>query len=43
MTPTLRLDFWPFNYFGAVTTSTTFTTDNDHGVDFSGLDLKVPR
>ena len=43
LTPTLKLDFWPFNYFGAVTTSTTFTTDNDHGVDFSGLYLKLPK
>ena len=41
--PTLRLDFWPFNYFGNVTTSATFTTDNDHGADFSGLELKLPK
>lgn len=40
--PTLRLAFWPFNYFGTVTTSATFTTDNDHGADFSGLELKLP-
>ena len=41
--PTLRLDFWPFNYFGNITTSATFTTDNDHGADFSGLELKLPK
>ena len=41
--PTLRLAFWPFNYFGTVTTSTTFTTDNDNGADFSGLELKLPK
>jgi hypothetical protein len=41
--PTLRLSFWPFNYFGAVTSSTTFTTDNDNGADFSGLELKLAK
>ena len=41
--PTLRLAFWPFNYFGAVTSSTTFTTDNDNGADFSGLELKLAK
>jgi len=43
LTPTLKLDFWPFNYFGAITTSTTFTTDNDHGVDFTGMYLKLAK
>jgi hypothetical protein len=43
LTPTLKLDFWPFNYFGAVTTTTTFNTSNDGGVDFSGLHLKLPK
>ncbi len=43
LTPTLKLDFWPFNYFGAVTTTTTFNTSNDGGVDFSGLYLKLPK
>ena len=41
--PTLRLSFWPFNYFGAVTSSATFTTDNDNGADFSGLELKLAK
>ena len=41
--PTLRLSFWPFNYFGSVTSSTTFTTDNDNGADFSGLELKLAK
>jgi hypothetical protein len=41
--PTLSLSFWPFNYFGAVTSSTTFTTDNDNGADFSGLELKLAK
>jgi hypothetical protein len=41
--PTVRLDFWPFNYFGNITTSATFTTDNDHGADFSGLELTLPK
>ena len=42
ITPTLNLAFWPFNaLFGGVTTSTQFTTDNDHGADFTGLDIKL--
>ena len=41
--PTLRLSFWPFNYFGAVTSTTTFTTGNDSGADFSGLELKLAK
>ena len=41
--PTLRLGFWPFNHFGAVTASSTFTTDNDGGADFSGLELKLAK
>src|SRR5207248_7607681 len=39
--PQLKLDFWPFNHFGAITAATTFTTDNDHGADFSGLEIKL--
>jgi hypothetical protein len=42
ITPTVNLNFWPFNsLFGGITTNTGFTTDNDHGADFSGLDLKI--
>ena len=41
--PTLNLSFWPFNYFGSLTATTTFTTDNDHGPDFSGLLVKLPK
>lgn len=42
--PTLRLGFWPFNYFGSITTTTTtFTVDNDNPPDFTGLELKVAK
>src|SRR3954453_14683640 len=42
ITPTVNLNFWPFNsLFGGITTNTGFTTDNDHGANFSGLDLKI--
>jgi hypothetical protein len=43
VTPTFKLDFWPFNYLGAITTSATLTTSNDHGADFSSFDLKVSK
>jgi len=43
VTPTLTLDFFPFNYFGALTVSGSFTTDNDHGAEFSGFEIKVPE
>lgn len=43
LTPAFKLGFWPFNYFGAITTSATFTTSNDGGADFSGLTLKLPK
>ena len=39
--PTLRLSFWPFDYFGAITSTTQFTIDNDNGADFSGLEIKA--
>lgn len=39
--PTLKLSFWPFNYFGSITTTTTFVVDNDNPPDFSGLELKL--
>jgi hypothetical protein len=42
ITPTLNLNFWPFNHFGAISASTQFTTDNDHGADFTGLSLTLP-
>ena len=41
VTPTLKLGFWPFDYFGALTASTTFTVGNDQEPDFSGLAVKV--
>jgi hypothetical protein len=43
VTPTLKLDFFPFNYFGALTVNASFTSDNDHGADFGGLEIKVPE
>jgi len=43
VTPTFTLDFFPLNYFGAVSVSGSFTTDNDHGVNFSGLEFKIPK
>ncbi|HEX2126690.1 MAG TPA: hypothetical protein VHF45_09045, partial [Thermoleophilaceae bacterium] len=41
--PTVRLGFWPFNYFGSITTTTTFTVDNDNPPDFTGLELKLAK
>jgi hypothetical protein len=42
--PTLRLAFFPFNHFGAVTATTSFLTDNDNGAAFeSGLEVKVEK
>ena len=41
--PSVKLAFWPFNYFGAITSSVQFTTDNDHSPDFSGLDIKLAK
>lgn len=44
ITPTLSLTFWPFkSLFGGITASSQFTTDNDNGADFSGLEVKVGR
>jgi hypothetical protein len=43
VTPTFKLDFWPFNYLGAITTSAALTTSNDRGADFSSFDLKIPK
>ena len=43
VTPTFKLDFFPLNYFGAISVSGSFTTDNDHGANFSGLELKIPK
>ncbi|HWI75417.1 MAG TPA: hypothetical protein VNT55_25875, partial [Baekduia sp.] len=43
VTPTFKLDFWPFNYLGAITTSAALTTDNDGGADFTSFDLKIPK
>ncbi len=42
-TTSLKLGFWPFNYFGAITASTLFVTDNDSGADFTGLDLAIGK
>src|SRR5829696_1405762 len=41
VTPTLKLGFWPFNYFGSITAKTTFTTGNDTGAEFTGMVLKI--
>lgn len=41
--PTVRLSFWPFNYFGSITTTTTFQVDNDNPPDFTGLELKLAK
>ena len=43
VTPTLKLDFFPFNYFGALTVNGTFTTGNDSGAEFSGFEIKIPE
>lgn len=43
VTPTFKLDFWPFNYLGAITTSATLSTSNDAGANFAGFDLKVSK
>jgi hypothetical protein len=43
VTPTFTLDFFPLNYFGALSVSGSFTTDNDNGVNFSGLEFKIPK
>ena len=40
---TLRLGFWPFNYFGAITVPTGFVTDNNQGPKFNGLGIKLDR
>ena len=41
--PTLRLSFWPFNYFGSITSTATFQLDNDNPPDFSGLQIKLAK
>lgn len=41
--PTLRLSFWPFNYFGSITSTATFQVDNDNPADFSGLTIKLAK
>lgn len=43
ISPTLRLSFWPFSYIGALTSTPSFTVDNDHGPDFAGLAIKVDK
>ena len=43
ITPTFKLDFWPFNYLGAITTSATLTASNNANTDFAGFDLKVAK
>ena len=44
VTPTLTLDFFPFDEIGAggISASASFTSDNDHGADFSGFEIKIP-
>jgi hypothetical protein len=42
--PTIKLGgFWPFSYFGAVTTTTGFSTSNDGGSNFNALTIKLDR
>ena len=43
VSPTFKLDFWPFNYLGAVTATTAFETGNDSGSDFNTLEVAVDR
>lgn len=43
ITPTFKLDFWPFNYLGAITASATLTASNNAAADFAGFDLKVAK
>ncbi len=43
VTPTLKLDFFPFNYFGALTVNTAFITDNEHGASFNSLEIKASK
>src|SRR5439155_2942482 len=40
VSPTVKLGFWPFNYFGSLTATATFDTDNYHGANFSQMELK---
>jgi hypothetical protein len=44
VTPTLTLDFFPFDQIGGhgLSASASFTSDNDHGTDFSGFEIKIP-
>ncbi len=41
--PTFKLEFWPFNYVGSVSVAAGFTADNDHGSNFSQLEIKVAK
>jgi hypothetical protein len=44
--PTLKFGFWPFNYFGSGTTTSTttgFSTDNDGGSHFDALGFKLDK
>ena len=41
--PTLRLSFWPFNYFGSLTSTATFQVDNDNPADFTGLEIELAK
>jgi hypothetical protein len=41
--PTFKLEFWPFNYFGSISAAAGFTADNDHGSNFSQLEIKVAK
>ena len=43
VSPTFKLDFWPFNYFGALTATTAFATANDEGSDFNSLEVAVDK
>lgn len=41
--PTFKLEFWPFNYLGSVSVAAGFTADNDHGSNFTQLEIKVAK
>jgi len=41
--PTFKLEFWPFNYFGSISVAAGFTADNEHGSNFSQLEIKVAK
>ena len=43
VTATVNLPFWPFKYFDSLSASPTFVTDNYHGANFGGLEIKFDK